>query len=116
MFNHLGERLRWPNGHVASLHAVVETPEGVEFDTSEHLVGFQLEAGLPVWTYEIDGVRFEKRVMMPYLQNTTHVSYRLLSPDLAEEIVAAWLDTAPGHKGDDGVARLAAVEAKSFTR
>ncbi len=40
---------------------------------------FRLEAGLPVWTYEVDGVRFEKRVLMPHLQNTTHVTYRLLS-------------------------------------
>ena len=81
MLNHLGEQLRWSNGHVAALHTVVDTPGGREFDATQYLVGFCLEAGLPVWTYEVDGVRFEKRVMMPHLQNTTHVSYRLLSPD-----------------------------------
>ena len=31
--------------------------------------------------YEIEGVRFEKRVLMPHLQNTTHVSYTLLAGD-----------------------------------
>ncbi len=40
---------------------------------------FRLEAGLPVWTFDVEGVRFEKRVLMPHLQNTTHITYRLLS-------------------------------------
>jgi predicted glycogen debranching enzyme len=35
--------------------------------------------GLPIWTYEVEGVRLEKRVTMAHLQNTTHVSYHLLS-------------------------------------
>ena len=81
MFNHVGERLRWPDGRNVSLHSVVDTPDGREFDSSQYLVGFWLEAGLPVWSYDVDGVRFEKRVLMPYLQNTTHISYRLLSAD-----------------------------------
>lgn len=36
--------------------------------------------------------------------------------DLAEEILAAWLDTAPGEQGADGVARLAAVDARHRAR
>lgn len=79
MFNHVGERLRWPDGRLVSLHTVRQTPHGTEFDTSKYLTGFRLEAGLPVWTYDVEGVRFEKRVLMPYLQNTTHASYRMLS-------------------------------------
>jgi ribose 5-phosphate isomerase B len=47
--------------------------------------------------------------------NVLCLSNRLLSQDLAEEIVAAWLETDPGHQGDDGVARLAAVEARNLT-
>ncbi len=34
---------------------------------------FRLETGLPVWDYDVEGVRFEKRVLMPHLQNTTHI-------------------------------------------
>ena len=79
MFNHIGEQLRWPDGRLQPLHTIVDTPDGREFDTSHYLAGFRLEAGLPVWTYDVDGVRFEKRVLMPYLQNTTHISYRMLS-------------------------------------
>jgi predicted glycogen debranching enzyme len=79
MLNHVWEQLRFPDGRVVSLPQFVDTPDGKEIDSSRYLVGFRLEAGLPVWEYEAEGVRLEKRVLMPHLQNTTHVSYRLLS-------------------------------------
>jgi predicted glycogen debranching enzyme len=79
MLNHLWESLRWPDGRVVPLHTVVDGPEGKEFATTKYLLRFHLEAGLPVWTYDVEGVQFEKRVLMPHLQNTTHVGYRLLS-------------------------------------
>jgi len=79
MFNHLWETLRRPDGRRVSLYTVDETPDGRELGASRYLAGFHLEAGLPVWTYDVEGVRFEKRVLMPHLQNTTHVTYRLLS-------------------------------------
>ncbi len=40
---------------------------------------FRLESGLPVWRYEVDGFVLEKRLLMPYRQNTVHISYRLLA-------------------------------------
>src|SRR5688572_18671445 len=79
MFNFLWERVRWADGRVASLYNVTETEGGKEIDSSRYLLDFRLESGLPVWTYDIEGVRFEKRVMMAHLQNTTHIAYRLLS-------------------------------------
>src|SRR5690606_13914934 len=79
MLNHIWERLRWPDGRLVSIPRMIDTPGGIEFDTSHCLTAFRLESGLPVWEYEIDGVRIEKRVIMPHLQNTTHISYRLLS-------------------------------------
>jgi predicted glycogen debranching enzyme len=81
MFNHLLETLRWPGGRVVPLYDVMETADGKEIGTTRYLTGFYLEEGLPVWTYDVDGARFEKRVLMPFLQNTTYVTYRLLSPD-----------------------------------
>jgi predicted glycogen debranching enzyme len=42
------------------------------------LVGFQLELGLPVWTFKGHGITFEKRVIVSYGTNTVMVSYRLL--------------------------------------
>jgi len=39
---------------------------------------FRLEAGLPIWRFEGEGLVVEKRVLMPHRQNTTHVTYRLV--------------------------------------
>ncbi len=48
--------------------------------------------------------------------NVLCLSNRLLSTDMAKEIVTAWLDTEPGTQGDDGVARLARVEERQRRR
>jgi ribose 5-phosphate isomerase B len=44
--------------------------------------------------------------------NVLCLSNRLLSQDMAKEIVAAWLDTPAGDQGAAGVERLRAVEAR----
>ena len=79
MLNALWERLRWPDGRSVSLNRFVETGGGHEFESTTYLTGFRLEDGLPVWEFECEGVTFEKRVLMPHLQNTVHITYRLLS-------------------------------------
>jgi predicted glycogen debranching enzyme len=79
MLNYLWERLRFSDGRVVSVAKVIDFDDGKELDTTQYLVDFRLEDGLPVWEYDVEGVRFEKRVLMPHLQNTTHVSYSLLS-------------------------------------
>jgi predicted glycogen debranching enzyme len=79
MLNLLWERLRWPDGRVVSLLKTTDTDQGKEFDSSHYLTDFHLESGLPVWTYDVEGVQFEKRIMMAHLQNTTHIAYRMLS-------------------------------------
>jgi predicted glycogen debranching enzyme len=79
MLNHLGEQLRWSDGRTAGLSRTVETGDGRELDATQYLVDFRLEEGLPVWTYEVASARIEKRVVMPHLQNTTHIAYRLLA-------------------------------------
>jgi len=81
MLNYLWEQLRFRDGRVIPLPQIVETGNGRELDSSRYLASFRLEAGLPVWEYDVEGVRFEKRVLMPHLQNTTHVSYTLLSTE-----------------------------------
>lgn len=66
MLNHLEEWITGPN----DLH--------VELNGSEWLEEFALECGIPVWRYSHDSIRLEKRVVMPYGQNTTCVIFRLL--------------------------------------
>jgi predicted glycogen debranching enzyme len=50
-------------------------------DDSERslLAEFRLEAGLPVWRYEVGGIVVEKRTLMPHGQNTVHVLYELVA-------------------------------------
>src|SRR5918996_1291443 len=79
MLNYVLEQLRYPDGRLVPFATNTHTGIGYEFDGSRYLVGFWLEEGLPVWTYDIDGVQIEKRVRMLHHQNTTHVTYRLLS-------------------------------------
>lgn len=42
--------------------------------------------------------------------NVLCLSHRQLSDDMAKEIVAAWFDTDPGQRGQDGVDRLRAID------
>ena len=78
MLNHLLERVRLPDRRVLWLGDEDEVSGPNAVDRTEHLAEFRLEDGLPVWTYRIDGFVIEKRVLMPHMQNTVHVSYRLL--------------------------------------
>ncbi len=81
MLNQLNERLIFPDGQVAPVD--VEALAGRPVDAaSGRLTEFRLEAGLPVWRYEIGGVILEKRLVLPHLQNTVHITYRL-SPEKA---------------------------------
>jgi predicted glycogen debranching enzyme len=94
MFNHLSEQIRLSDGTLTRLCA--SRPDGRpepprdEHDRhdddswlygAQHLAEFRLELGLPVWTYELGPFVLEKRIYMPYLQNTVHITYRLLSGD-----------------------------------
>ena len=45
------------------------------------LAEFRLEDGLPMWTYDLGRVGLEKRVLIPYGQNTVYVRYDLTHGD-----------------------------------
>jgi predicted glycogen debranching enzyme len=77
MLNGLSERLRLPNGRVMYTGAAELT--SISPEATLALSEFRLEDGLPVWRYEVDGFVLEKRLFLPYRQNTVHVTYLLLS-------------------------------------
>ena len=79
MFNHIEEVLEGANGVCFRLSGD-EHGEGKEIAYPEpgFLEEFVLEGGLPVWRFSKDGWRLEKRLMMPHLQNTTYIVYKLL--------------------------------------
>ncbi|HEX4756219.1 MAG TPA: amylo-alpha-1,6-glucosidase [Candidatus Dormibacteraeota bacterium] len=43
------------------------------------LDGFRLDRGIPIWTFTFGDQVLEKRVVMPYGQNTTHIIYNRVS-------------------------------------
>src|SRR5688500_9788275 len=55
MFNRVWETVRRADGRVVSVQQINETSDGTEISTARYLTGFQLESGLPVWTYDVDG-------------------------------------------------------------
>ena len=77
MLNGLSERLRLPDRRV--LYTGAEELAGISPEHTLAMAHFRLEGGLPVWRYEVDGFVLEKRLLMPYGQNTVHITYHLLA-------------------------------------
>ena len=77
MLSGLSERLRLPDRRV--LFTGAEELAGISPESTLPISEFRLEAGLPVWRYEVDGFVLEKRLILPYRQNTVHVTYLLLA-------------------------------------
>jgi len=77
MLNGLAEEFHLPDGRVVEISA----GQNQERNTSHAapLSEFRLDMGLPIWRYEIDDFVLEKRLYLPYRQNTVHITYRLLS-------------------------------------
>ena len=78
MFNHLEESIML-DGRELHLSAD-EHAQGraIRYPEEDFFEEFILEQGLPVWRWSKDGLRIEKRLVMPHLQNTTYVVYQLL--------------------------------------
>lgn len=75
MLSHLAEWLQLPDKRVVRLTGE-ERPDAA-YDLPEILTEFRLEMGLPVWRYRIGDIEVEKRILLPYGQNTVHVNYRM---------------------------------------
>jgi predicted glycogen debranching enzyme len=78
VLNHLLERVRLSDRDVRWLGDEDDIAGPNAADRGGHLAEFRLELGLPVWRYELPGAVIERRVLMPYGQNTVHITYRLL--------------------------------------
>ena len=79
MLSHLYERLRLPDGSLMAFGGDEREGDALEVPAMNHLVELRLEQGLPIWRYDVKGYVLEKRLLLPHLQNTVHVTYRLLS-------------------------------------
>jgi predicted glycogen debranching enzyme len=78
MLQNVHASLRFASGRDVVLSGEERSGNQLEVPAERHLRDFRLELGLPVWEYEVDGIRIEKRVVMPHDQNTVHIMYRRL--------------------------------------
>src|SRR5947209_15692281 len=78
MWSHVSEFLRFGAKDVVSLGGEERAGGQLDLQGADFLREFRLEDGLPVWTYHVRGLVLEKRVIMPHLQNTVHVIYKIL--------------------------------------
>src|SRR5437016_5654789 len=78
MLSHFGEEIALADESVVDFSGEELTEEHLDLHSAEFLSEFRLEAGLPVWRFDIRGCTIEKRLWMPHLQNTVHISYRYI--------------------------------------
>src|SRR3954464_466796 len=78
IWNYLSDSLRFSDGESISLAGEERAGGQLHLYGADHLREFRLEDGLPVWIYQVRDIVLEKRVILPHLQNTVHVSYRIL--------------------------------------
>src|SRR5205807_10427498 len=79
MLTHLAEQVRFADGRRIEIGGRERTNLAPDALGTGFLTEFRLEAGLPVWHYEVEGTIIEKRVFMPHMQNTVFVTYELVS-------------------------------------
>jgi len=92
MLNHLSEKLRFPDRPPIVLNGE-EQPQGMLVPSaSRYLVDFHLDAGLPVWTYAVGGLTIEKRLCLPHGQNTTLISYKLVTGEGVRIELQPWVN------------------------
>ncbi|HKA52816.1 MAG TPA: amylo-alpha-1,6-glucosidase [Candidatus Binatia bacterium] len=83
-----------------------DTP--AEGETHRFLKEFRYEWQTPVWVFEIDGHTLEKRVVMPYGENTVYVSYTLRGGDgpvqfhVRPYVACHRHDALPGDQAGEG--------------
>jgi predicted glycogen debranching enzyme len=81
MLNDLREQIRFADGRLARLYGEQRVDGSMDLFGAEFLTEFRLDYGLPVWTYRVDSILLEKRVILPHMQNTVHVHYRMIEGD-----------------------------------
>jgi predicted glycogen debranching enzyme len=78
VFNHLSEVVRFGESESISLGYGERASGKAGFEQAGLLTEFRLEAGLPVWRFDIGGILLEKRVLLLHRQNTVHVTFNVL--------------------------------------
>jgi predicted glycogen debranching enzyme len=76
MLTHIAEEVYLRDGSCHRLGGEERAGSSSPLPGTEYLKEFGLDAGLPTWSYAVGPSVIEKRVVLPYRQNTVHVHYR----------------------------------------
>lgn len=76
MWSHVSEFLHFAPDDIVSLGGEERAGGQLSLGVADYLREFRLEDGLPVWIYHVRDLVIEKRILLPHLQNTVHLSYR----------------------------------------
>jgi len=79
MLNHLAETLCLPDGRRILIGGEDPSETGSPGAREHYVTEFRLEYGLPIWVFEAEGYKIEKRLLLIHGQNTLHITYELLS-------------------------------------
>jgi predicted glycogen debranching enzyme len=79
MLNHLVDEVVLSDGTAARLSGEEREADSPFLPEQDWLREFRLEDGLPIWVYEVGPATLEKRLVLPYRQNSVYISYRILS-------------------------------------
>jgi predicted glycogen debranching enzyme len=78
MLSQLSEQIRLPDGRIVRFGTEERIGGKIDVQGAHHLVEFRLEMGIPVWRYRAEDFVFERRITMPYLNNTVCITYHLI--------------------------------------
>src|SRR3954447_7551486 len=79
MLSTVAEQVKLVGGREAEIGGRERSGDARDAHGTGYLTEFRLEAGLPVWRYDVEGLVVEKRIFLPHMQNTVHVMYELMS-------------------------------------
>lgn len=78
MLSRLHESIKPDNDSVIFLNSQELSNNQADSAICKCLKFFRLDTGLPVWTYQTDTFKLEKRILMPHNNNTVLINYRLV--------------------------------------
>jgi predicted glycogen debranching enzyme len=84
MLSHIAAQIRYTDGRRIEIGGREQTGDAPDRLGTGYLIEFRLEAGLPIWRYDVDGLILEKRLFLTHMQNTVRVMYELV--DGADDI------------------------------
>jgi predicted glycogen debranching enzyme len=112
LVNYLSERLRFEDRTTEWLGAHGRDGRLAQAEGAQYLVEFRLEAGLPTWRYALRGLVVERSLLMPYGQNSVHITYHIVEGNQSTRLT---LRPLLGFRGHDDPVDRARVGAYTLT-